>query len=250
MSTKHKSSRLLMGNWKMNGSLASNQVLLDGLLQGLQQQPTEHQVVVCAPFVYLAQVQSLLADTPIAWGAQDVSAHDSGAYTGEVSAAMLQELGCRFVLVGHSERRQYFSESDALTAAKVQQVVAHSMRPVLCIGETQAQHDADQTQQVLAQQLAPVLALGAQQLSGLVIAYEPVWAIGSGRSASPEYAQQVHDFIRQQLQQAGCAATPILYGGSVNAENAADLFAQPAIGGALVGGASLQADSFLSIVAA
>jgi len=250
MSTKHKSSRLLMGNWKMNGSLASNQVLLDGLLQGLQQQPTEHQVVVCAPFVYLAQVQSLLADSPIAWGAQDVSAHDSGAYTGEVSAAMLKELGCSFVLVGHSERRQYFSESNALTAAKVHQVVGHGMRPVLCVGETQEQHDVDQTQQVLAQQLAPVLALGAQQLAGLVIAYEPVWAIGSGRSASPQYAQQVHDFIQQQLQQAGCASTPIVYGGSVNGDNAAELFAQPAIHGALVGGASLQADSFLSIVAA
>ena len=250
MSTQNKRTRLLMGNWKMNGSLASNQTLLTELLKGLQQQPTEHQVAVCVPYVYLAQVQSLLADSPIVWGAQDVSAHDGGAYTGEVSAAMLKEFGCRFVLVGHSERRQYFSESNTLIAAKVQQVVAHGMRPVLCVGETQAQYDAHQTQEVLAQQLAPVLALGAQQLSGLVVAYEPVWAIGSGQSASPEYAQRVHEFIRQQLQRVGCESVPIVYGGSVNADNAAKLFAQPNIQGALVGGASLQADSFLRIVAA
>lgn len=250
MSTPHTPARLLMGNWKMNGSLATNQALVDDLLAGLSAQPTTNQVVVCAPYVYLPQLQSSLAGSSIEWGAQDVSAHDAGAYTGEVSAAMLSEFGCRWVLVGHSERRQYFSESSALAAAKVQQVVKHGMRPVLCIGETQAEHDAQQTEQILAQQLQPVLALGAQQLSGLVIAYEPVWAIGSGRSATPEYAQQVHEFLRQQLQQADCAHVPVLYGGSVNADNAADLFAQPAIDGALVGGASLQAQQFLRIVAA
>src|SRR5699024_4573010 len=193
--------------------LASNHVLLDGLLQGLQQQPTEHQVVVCAPLVYLAQVQSLMADSPLAGGAQDVSAHDSCAYTGEASAAMLTELSCSCVLGGHSSRRQFFSYSNALTAAKVHQVVGHGMRPVLCVGETQEQHDVDQTQQVLAQQLAPVLALGAQQLAGLVIAYEPVWAIGSGRSESHQYAQQVHDFNQQLLQKTGCDTTSIVYRG-------------------------------------
>lgn len=249
MSSLSSTSRLLMGNWKMNGSLASNQALVNALLQGLGSADS-HQIVLCAPYVYLAQLQSLLADTPVQWGAQDVSVHESGAYTGEVSAAMLKDMGCQWVLVGHSERRQYFGETDALIAQKVQQVLQHQMRPVLCIGETQVQHDAGQTEQVLAHQLKAVLALGAAQLSSLVIAYEPVWAIGSGRSASPQYAQQVHEFIRQQLQQAGCQDIPLLYGGSVNGANASDLFAQPAIDGALVGGASLKADEFLRIVAA
>jgi len=243
-------TRLLMGNWKMNGSLASNQTLLAGLLEGLEQQPTNHQLVVFAPYVFLAQLQSLLTGSAIQWGAQDLSAHEQGAYTGEVSAAMVSEFGCQWVLVGHSERRQHFAESDALIAAKVAQALHHGLRPVLCVGETQAEYEAQQTEQVLARQLAPVLALGAGQLQGLVIAYEPVWAIGSGRSASPEYAGQVHAFIDAQLQQAGCAGVPVVYGGSVNGDNAGALFAQPRVDGALVGGASLSADEFLRIVAA
>src|SRR5690625_2683319 len=248
--SSNQCTRLLMGNWKMNSSLASNQTLLKGILEGLDQQPTDHQLVVFAPYVFLAQLQSLLTGSAIQWGAQDLSAHEQGAYTGEVSATMLGEFGCQWVLVGHSERRQHFAEGDALTAAKVVRAVRHGLRPVLCVGETQAEHDAQQTEQVLARQLQPVLALGAEQLQGLVIAYEPVWAIGSGRSASPEYAGQVHEFIDTQLQQAGCEDVHVVYGGSVNGDNAGQLFAQPRVDGALVGGASLVADEFLRIVAA
>src|SRR5699024_6104841 len=142
--SSNQCTRLLMGNWKMNGSLASNQALLDGLLEGLDQQPTNHQLVVFAPYVFLAQLQSLLTESAIQWGAQDLSAHEQGAYTGEVSAAMLREFDCQWVLVGHSERRQHFAEGDALIAAKVAQAVRHGLRPVLCIGETQAEHDAQQ----------------------------------------------------------------------------------------------------------
>ena len=246
----HDMKKLIAGNWKMNGNLAANAALLEALRSGGAGSGCD--VAVCAPAVYLAQVQSLLAGSSITWAAQDVSAHDSGAYTGEVSGAMLKEFGCRWVLVGHSERRQYHAESDAVVAAKAQRALAHGLTPIVCVGETLAERDADQTMAVVKRQLAAVIHAVGHCVSELVVAYEPVWAIGTGRTASPEQAQAVHAVLRAQLAAAcGSSRVPrILYGGSMNAANAADLLAQPDVDGGLVGGASLKAADFLAIVAA
>ncbi|MFA7437970.1 triose-phosphate isomerase [Castellaniella sp.] len=241
---------LVMGNWKMHGSLAGNAALLAGIRQGAASLRGQPELAVCVPYVYLAQVQAVLADSAVGWGAQDLSVHDHGAYTGEVSAAMLAEFGCRWVLCGHSERRALHGESSALVAAKAAGALAAGLTPVVCVGETLADREAGDTECVIGDQLDPVLALGADALSRLVIAYEPVWAIGTGRSATPEQAQEVHALIRASLGRHGAADTRILYGGSVKPDNAAALFAQSDIDGALVGGASLQADSFLGIAAA
>ena len=239
----------IFGNWKMNGSLAANAALLDLLKQGLGHADCE--IAVCAPAPYLAQLQSLLSGSAIAIGAQDVSAQASGAFTGEVSGAMLREFGVRYVLVGHSERRQYHAESDELVARKAQAALASGITPVVCVGETLAQREAGETEAVVRRQLSAVVQRNGHCLSEIVLAYAPVWAIGTGLTATPAQAQAVHAVLRAQLLAATTAAAriPILYGGSMNAANAAELLAQADIDGGLVGGASLKAADFLAIVA-
>jgi triosephosphate isomerase len=230
-----KRSRLVAGNWKMHGSRASIAALLDALVK---ENPSG--CAVCAPFPYLAQVAERLRGSQIAWGAQNVSEHAQGAYTGEVSAAMLAEFGCRYVIVGHSERRQLYGEGDALVAAKFAAVRSAGMTPILCVGETLQERDAGKTQAVVGRQL------GAVDFGNAVLAYEPVWAIGTGRNATPEQAQEVHAFLRKKVP----SGTPILYGGSVKPQNAAAIFAMPDVDGGLIGGASLVAKDFLDIVKA
>ena len=231
--------RLVAGNWKMHGSRASVEALLDSLLQG-SAQSSGARCAVCVPFPYLAQVAERLRGSAIAWGAQNVSEHAQGAYTGEVSAAMLAEFGCRYVIAGHSERRQLYGESDAQVAAKFAAARIAGMTPILCVGETLAQRDAGKTEQVVARQLAAV------DFKDGVLAYEPVWAIGTGRNATPEQAQAVHAFLRRRVPQ----GTSILYGGSVKPQNAAAMFAMPDVDGGLIGGASLVATDFLDILKA
>jgi triosephosphate isomerase len=242
--------KLIAGNWKMNGGLAANEALLRALLTGVGQPSAD--VAVCAPAPYLAQLQGLLAGSPIDWGAQDMSAHEQGAYTGEVSAAMLKDFGCRYAIVGHSERRQYHGETDALVATKALRALAAGITPIVCVGETLVEREAEQTEAVVKRQLAAVIHAVAHCTSEIVVAYEPVWAIGTGKTATPEQAQQVHAVLRAQL--AAATSHPervrILYGGSMNAANAASLLAQPDIDGGLIGGASLKAPDFLQIVAA
>jgi triosephosphate isomerase len=239
----------IFGNWKMNGSLAANAALLDLLKQGLGHADCE--IAVCAPAPYLAQLQSLLSGSAIAIGAQDVSAQASGAFTGEVSGAMLREFGVRYVLVGHSERRQYHAESDEMVARKAQTALASGITPVVCVGETLAQREAGETEAVVRRQLSAVVQRNGHCLSEIVLAYEPVWAIGTGLTATPAQAQAVHAVLRAQLLAATTAAVrvPILYGGSMNASNAVELLAQADIDGGLVGGASLKAADFLAIAA-
>ena len=238
--------KLVVGNWKMHGSRAANAELLSALMAA---RPYTCDVAVCAPSVFLSDVASTLAAGDIRWGAQDVSAHEQGAYTGEVSAAMLQELGCRFALVGHSERRAYHAESDLLVAQKAQAALAKGVTPIVCVGETLAEREAGQTDVVVKRQLSVVIHQLAHCAAEMVVAYEPVWAIGTGRTASPEQAQAVHAVLRAQLQAAtGRGDTmKILYGGSVKADNAATLFAQTDIDGGLIGGASLKAADFIAI---
>lgn len=242
--------RLVIGNWKMHGSLATNRQLLAQILHGLADKQMHSDIVVCVPQPYLYQMQDYLSQTPIQWGAQNMNAQPQGAFTGEVSAAMLQDFACGWVLVGHSERRALYGESDADVVAKTQAALAAGITPVICVGETEAEQAAGQTEAVIARQLEAILRLDTALLSQTVIAYEPVWAIGTGKSATPEQAQAVHAYIRSLLKQHQAEQVRILYGGSVNATNAAALFAMPDIDGALVGGASLKADEFLSIAAA
>lgn len=239
----------------MNGSLAANEALLAELAEGLAVRPS-CDVAVCVPAPYLAQVQALKAGrsslSAVELGAQDVSAQTAGAYTGEVSAAMLKELGCRYVLVGHSERRQYHGETDVLVADKARAALAAGITPIVCIGETLAEREAGRTEEVVKRQLAAVIHANGHCISEIVVAYEPVWAIGTGKTASPEEAQAVHAVLRAQLKAATdrSARVKILYGGSMNAANAATLLAQPDIDGGLIGGASLKAPDFLKIIAA
>lgn len=244
--------KLIAGNWKMNGSLAANDALVRALLAGLAEAPPVCDVALAVPAPYLAQLQSLLIGAPLALAAQDVSAHEAGAYTGEVSATMLRDFGLRYVLVGHSERRQYHAETDQVVALKAQRALAAGITPIVCVGETLAEREAGQTDTVVKRQLAAVIHLNGHCISEVVVAYEPVWAIGTGKTASPEQAQQVHAVLRAQLAAASDKAARIrlLYGGSMNAANAAELLAQPDIDGGLVGGASLKAADFLQIVAA
>jgi len=241
--------KLVVANWKMHGSLAANQSLI-GQFQGLLGQP-DCDVAICPPFVYLPQLKTLLANSAISIGAQNLSEYSSGAYTGEISAAMLADLGCRFVIVGHSERRAIYGESDVQVAEKFAQAQVHGLIPILCVGETLAEREAEQTTSVVLRQLDAVIAKnGVKSLLKAVIAYEPVWAIGTGKTATPEQAQDVHRVLREHIQ-VSCAETAaavqILYGGSVKADNAPSLFAQPDIDGALVGGASLKAEDFAAI---
>lgn len=245
-----KKKQLIAGNWKMNGSLADNAALVAALAAGVG--GAQCQVAVCVPAPYLAQVQSLVAGTGIDIGAQDVSQHASGAFTGEVSAGMLREFGTRYCLVGHSERRQYHAETDVVVAVKAQRALAAGITPIVCVGETLAEREAGRTEEVVKRQLAAVIHTNGHCISEIVVAYEPVWAIGTGKTASPQEAQQVHAVLRAQLH----AATEhsdrmlILYGGSMNAANAAQLLAEQDIDGGLVGGASLKPADFLSIIAA
>jgi triosephosphate isomerase len=243
--------KLIVGNWKMNGGLAANAALLQALRQGLPA-GGKAGVAVAAPAVYLAQLQAELSGSAIGIGAQDVSQHEQGAFTGEVSAAMLKEFGTRYALVGHSERRQYHGETDAVVAAKAQAALSKGITPIVCVGETLQEREAGQTEAVVKRQLAAVIHQVGPCVSELVVAYEPVWAIGTGKTATPEQAQAVHAVLRAQLAAATehAGRVPLLYGGSMNAANAAQLLAQADIDGGLVGGASLKAADFLTIVAA
>jgi len=239
-------TKLVVGNWKMHGSRPANAELLAGVLAA---RPYTTDVAVCVPYVYLTETAATLAGSDIRWGAQDVSSHAQGAYTGEVSAAMLRELGCRYALVGHSERRAYHAESDELVAQKAQAALGKGVTPIVCVGETLAEREAGQTEAVVKRQLAAVIHKLAHCAAEMVVAYEPVWAIGTGRTASPEQAQAVHAVLRAQLQAAtgyGDRMT-ILYGGSVKPDNAVTLFAQPDIDGGLIGGAALKAADFVAI---
>lgn len=245
--------KLIVGNWKLNGSLETNQALLAALSMDASVRSGACDAAVCVPCVYLPQVQVLLGGTEWRWGAQDVSAHAQGAYTGEVSAAMLHDFACRFALVGHSERRQYHAETDQQVAAKAQRALASGITPIVCVGETLAEREQGETMSVVMRQLGAVIHAVGHCASELVVAYEPVWAIGTGRTATPEQAQEVHAKLRSQLLAAcgGAGQTSrILYGGSMNAANAAELLSQPDIDGGLVGGASLKPADFLAIVAA
>ena len=241
--------KLIVGNWKMNGGLLENAALVQALLQGLPRAGVE--AAVCVPMPYLGQMQQLLQGSPLAWGAQDVSAHEQGAYTGETSATMLRDFACRYALVGHSERRQYHGESDDTVATKAQRALAAGITPIVCVGETLAERQAGRTELVVKRQLASVVHTVGHCTSEIVVAYEPVWAIGTGQTATPEQAQAVHAVLRAQLQAATAHAgrIRILYGGSMNPANAAELLRQPDIDGGLIGGASLKAPEFLSIIA-
>ena len=246
-------SRLVAGNWKMHGSLAANQRLLDGLKASLNASAGA-QYAVCVPFPYLAQTQACLAGTDIAWGAQNLSEWAQGAYTGEVSGSMLRDFGCRHVLVGHSERRALYGETDKQVAAKFQAAQAAGLIPILCLGESLQERESGVTEIVVGRQLAAVLdSSGVGALANAVIAYEPVWAIGTGKTATPQQAQAVHAFIRgvvNRLDAKLAANLCIQYGGSVKAANAKELFAMPDIDGGLIGGAALVAEEFIGICAA
>ena len=239
-------NRLVAGNWKMHGNRAFNRALLDSVLAGIERLEGV-ECVVCVPYPYLGEVAGRLSNTRLAWGAQNLSEHAQGAFTGEVSAPMLAEFGCRYAIVGHSERRQIFGETDAAVAAKFVAVLKHGMTPILCLGETLAERDAGRTEEVVGRQLDAVLDLHEKEsFEAAVVAYEPVWAIGSGRTATPQQAQAVHAFLRRKL----LPETRILYGGSVKRENAAALFAMQDVDGGLIGGASLVAEDFTAIARA
>lgn len=242
--------KLIAGNWKLNGSMPANDALVRALLAGIGDAACD--VAVCVPNPYLAQLQALVQGSALLLGAQDVSQHPSGAYTGEVSADMLRDFGVRYAIVGHSERRQYHGETDAVVASKAQRALAAGITPIVCVGETLAERDAGETENVVKRQLAAVIHTNGHCISEIVVAYEPVWAIGTGKTASPEQAQQVHALLRAQLKAASPQADrmAILYGGSMNAGNAATLLAQPDIDGGLIGGASLKPADFLAIIAA
>jgi triosephosphate isomerase len=241
---------LVAGNWKMNGSKASIKELLDGIKQGIGEVKNAD-VAVCPPAVYLGEVSALLQGTSIALGAQNVSQEPAGAFTGEISVSMLKDFSCRYVIVGHSERRTLYGETDAIVAKKFAAVRAAGLIPILCIGETLDEREKGVTEDVVSRQLEAVIALeGVGALADAVIAYEPVWAIGTGKTATPEQAQQVHAYIRSRIAARDAAVAEkvrILYGGSMNGANAATLVAQPDIDGGLIGGASLKAQEFLTV---
>lgn len=242
--------KLIVGNWKMHGSRASVKALLADIKQGMATIKTAR-VAVCPPAIFLSEIEVLLTGTPIAWGAQNLCDQPSGAYTGEISADMLLEFGCSYVIVGHSERRALYGEGDALVARKYAQAVKSGLTPIFCVGEQLAEREAGQTEAVVARQLDAVLShSGVAALREGVVAYEPVWAIGTGKTATPEQAQQVHAFIRERVARHDAtigAGLQILYGGSVKAANATELFRMPDIDGGLIGGASLNAGEFLAI---
>ena len=237
---------LVAGNWKMHGNRASNRALLDAVLAGMVGLKGV-ECAICVPFPYLGEVAERLANTPLAWGAQNLSEHAQGAFTGEISAPMLAEFGCRYAIVGHSERRQMFGETDAVVAAKFAAVLGQGMKPILCLGETLEEREAGRTERVVARQLDSALKVsGKKAFEAAVVAYEPVWAIGTGRTATPEQAQAVHAFLRARV----LTETRILYGGSVKPSNAEVIFAMPDVDGGLIGGASLVAADFIAIARA
>lgn len=242
--------KLVAGNWKMNGDLGSNQALLKAILPAVASF-SAMKCAVCAPFPYLGQLQQLLRGSAIAWGAQDVCQFENGAYTGGVSAAMLKDFGCHYAIVGHSERRAIFGESDEVVALKFEAVHKAGLTPILCVGETLAERESGVTDKIVARQLDAVTSrCGVKALEKAVIAYEPVWAIGTGKTATPQQAQDVHAFIRGRIAAGDAAVAPsvlIIYGGSVKAANSAQLFGMPDIDGGLIGGASLIADDFSAI---
>jgi triosephosphate isomerase len=237
---------LVVGNWKMHGSRPVNAALLDGILQA---RPFASEVAVCVPFPFLSETAVTLTGSDLRWGAQDCSAYEQGAFTGEVSAGMLAEFGCRYVIVGHSERRALHAESDQLVADKAKAALARGVTPIVCVGETLAQREAGQTEAVVKRQVSAVIHTLGHCAGEMVVAYEPVWAIGTGLTATPEQAQSVHALLRAQLRAATAHADvmKLLYGGSVKPDNAAALFAQPDIDGGLIGGASLKAADFVAI---
>jgi triosephosphate isomerase (TIM) len=241
---------LVAGNWKMNGSLEGVRALLAGIKAGIAT-VTKAEVAVCPPAVFIPEAQGALQGTPIAWGGQDLSIHASGAYTGEIAGSMLRDFGCKYVIIGHSERRTYHGEGDVLVAQKFQAAVQAGLIPIFCVGETLEQREQGITDEVVGRQLDAVIGAGGATLLGKgVIAYEPVWAIGTGRTATPDQAQNVHSFIRSRIVAQDAAvgqAIRILYGGSMKTDNAADLMARPDIDGGLIGGASLKSTDFLGI---
>ena len=240
----------MAGNWKMNGSRAEATALVDAIARGIGT-ASRVEVAVCPPFILIPLVAERLAGSAVAWGAQNLSVHKSGAYTGEISGSMLKDFGCTYVIVGHSERRTYYGEDDRLVAEKVVAAQGQGLVPILCVGETLAERESGQTEQVVARQLDAVLArAGIAAFANAVVAYEPVWAIGTGKTATPEQAQAVHSFIRDKLagfDRSIAERLRILYGGSMKGSNARELIGQPDIDGGLIGGASLQAEEFLAI---
>ena len=241
---------LVAGNWKMNGSRESNNALIKGIIEG-SSQVTNAEILVCPPFVYISEVAALLEGTAIAYGSQDVAKEEVGAYTGEISVSMLKDIGCTYAIVGHSERRALYGDTDKIVAQKFAAAQNGGLTPVLCVGELLEEREAGQTEAVVEKQLQAVVDLvGISALEKSVVAYEPVWAIGTGKTASPEQAQEVHAFIRGWISKEDAAVAEkvrILYGGSVKAANAKELFSQADIDGGLIGGASLAADEFISI---
>ncbi len=242
---------LVVGNWKLNGTRASTRRLLSEIVAGLKSDVTS-EAAVCVPFVFISQVAEQLADTGLLWGSQNVADQDHGAFTGEISALMLKEFGCRFAIIGHSERRHIYGESNVLVVERFKQAITNDLHPILCVGETLEEREKDDTFNVIEKQLSPVMEIaGVESFVNAVIAYEPVWAIGTGRAASTEQAQQVHAYIRKIIagfNKSIAENLRILYGGSVTAENATALFSMADIDGGLIGGASLNAQSFLEII--
>jgi triosephosphate isomerase len=243
-------TRLVACNWKMHGSRATNARLLEAVKRGAGKAPGVA-IAVCVPFPYLQQTAAALEGSPVAWGGQTLSEHDAGAYTGEVSGSMLRDFGCRYVIVGHSERRALYGERDAQVAAKFLAAGRAGLAPILCVGETLEERERGATEEVVGRQLDAVIdAAGVSALAGAVVAYEPVWAIGTGRTASPRQAQDAHAYIRGRVAAADPATAdrlPILYGGSVKPANARELVAEPDADGGLIGGAALVADDFVAI---
>lgn len=243
-------NRFVIGNWKLNGDLGSNAILLAAIQQGVVKKP-ERFCGVCVPFVYLAQVRNALVDGEIGWGAQDVSRYVAGAFTGEVSAKMLGDFECRYAIVGHSERRALLGDTDLVVAEKFGNAKSAKLTAILCVGETLDERIAGATEDVVMRQLRAVIKMhGVSALSGAILAYEPVWAIGTGKTASPAEAEAVHAFLRAEISKLDveiAASLPILYGGSVKKANAKELFAMPNIDGGLIGGASLVTEEFLGI---
>lgn len=244
-------NKLVAGNWKMHGNHKDNGALLNALAAGIPNRTNTARYAVCVPFPYLASVQEKLQGTSIDWGAQNLSQYEKGAYTGEVSAVMLNDFGCTYAIVGHSERRMLYGESNQVVAEKYAAAQKSGLVPILCVGETLEQRDSDITEQIIDEQLKAVTALaGVESLAKAVIAYEPVWAIGTGKTATPQQAQDIHHFIRKGIAAQNAAIAEnltILYGGSVKANNSVELFAMPDIDGGLIGGASLIADDFIAI---
>ncbi len=247
--------KLVVGNWKMHGDINSNQALLEGIIDGVREL-NNADYVVCVPNPYLFQARELLKNTNIAWGGQNVNQYEQGAFTGGVAAHMLTDLGCTYVLLGHSERRILFHETNLTASARFEAAIKAGLTPVLCVGETLAEHDAGLTEVIVASQMDAVMAtLDEQEFAlamrlNMVFAYEPVWAIGSGKTASPEHAQAVHHFIRNRIAKRNAEAATkvrILYGGSLKAKNAEDMFSMPDIDGGLIGGASLMVGEFVEI---